>query len=72
VTDNTDLARRLIGVLGSVTGTPALEYERQPEPMPGGFRPSVAGIRTGLRQTARDRDRGSGTCALNLASADPC
>jgi hypothetical protein len=37
VTVNTDLAGRLIGVLRSATGTPGLEYERQPEPMRGGF-----------------------------------
>jgi aminoglycoside phosphotransferase (APT) family kinase protein len=37
VTVNTDVAGRLIGVLRSTTGTPGLEYERQPEPMQGGF-----------------------------------
>ena len=37
MTVNTDLAGPLIGVLRSVTGTPTLEYERQPEPMQGGF-----------------------------------
>jgi aminoglycoside phosphotransferase (APT) family kinase protein len=37
VTVNTDLAGPLIGVLRSVTGAPGLEYERQPEPMHGGF-----------------------------------
>jgi len=37
VTVNTDLAERLIGVLRSAAGAPGLEYERQPEPMRGGF-----------------------------------
>jgi aminoglycoside phosphotransferase (APT) family kinase protein len=37
VTVDTDLTERLIGVLRSATGTPGLEYERQPEPMRGGF-----------------------------------
>jgi aminoglycoside phosphotransferase (APT) family kinase protein len=37
VTVNTELTGRLIGVLRSATGTPGLEYERQPEPMRGGF-----------------------------------
>ena len=37
MTVNTELTGRLIGVLRSATGTPGLEYERQPEPMRGGF-----------------------------------
>jgi aminoglycoside phosphotransferase (APT) family kinase protein len=37
VTVNTDLAGPLIGVLRSAAGAPDLEYERQPEPMQGGF-----------------------------------
>jgi aminoglycoside phosphotransferase (APT) family kinase protein len=37
VTVNTDLAGQLIGVLRSAAGAPDLEYERQPEPMQGGF-----------------------------------
>jgi aminoglycoside phosphotransferase (APT) family kinase protein len=37
VTVNTDLAGRLLGVMRSATGTPILEYQRQPEPMHGGF-----------------------------------
>jgi aminoglycoside phosphotransferase (APT) family kinase protein len=37
VTVNTDLAGPLIGVLRSAVGAPGLEYERQPEPMHGGF-----------------------------------
>ena len=36
-TDDTELARQLIGVLRSVASTPGLEYERRPEPMRGGF-----------------------------------
>ena len=32
-----ELAGRLIGVLRSATGMPGLEYDRQPEPMHGGF-----------------------------------
>jgi len=37
VTVNTDLSGRLIGVLRRVTGVPDLEYQRQPEPLHGGF-----------------------------------
>ena len=37
MTVKTDLAEQLIGVLRSATGMPDLEYERQPEPMQGGF-----------------------------------
>jgi len=37
VTVNIELTGRLIGVLRTATGTPGLEYERQPEPMQGGF-----------------------------------
>ena len=37
MTVSTDLNERLIGVLRSTTGTPGLEYGRQPEPMHGGF-----------------------------------
>jgi aminoglycoside phosphotransferase (APT) family kinase protein len=37
VTDDTDIAGRLIGVLRSTTGAPDLGYERRPEPMRGGF-----------------------------------
>ena len=32
-----DIASRLLEVLESAAGTPGLEYERQPEPMQGGF-----------------------------------
>ena len=37
MTVNTDITERLIGVLRGATGTPDLDYERQPEPMQGGF-----------------------------------
>ena len=37
MTVNTDLSGALIGVLRSTTGTPDLEYEREPEPLQGGF-----------------------------------
>jgi aminoglycoside phosphotransferase (APT) family kinase protein len=37
VTVNTDLDDRLLTVLRNATGTPGLEYARQPEPMRGGF-----------------------------------
>jgi aminoglycoside phosphotransferase (APT) family kinase protein len=37
VTVNADLAARLLGVMRSAAGTPALEYQRPPEPMHGGF-----------------------------------
>ncbi len=37
MTVDTDLSGALIGVLRSTTGTPDLEYERQPEPLQGGF-----------------------------------
>jgi aminoglycoside phosphotransferase (APT) family kinase protein len=37
VTVNTDLHEQLIDVLRDATGTPGLEYQRQPEPMHGGF-----------------------------------
>jgi aminoglycoside phosphotransferase (APT) family kinase protein len=37
VTVHVDIENRLIGVLRDAAGVPGLEYERRPEPMPGGF-----------------------------------